>query len=104
MAGRVQRVGMQKRVPGPVRQRDKPQTFFRIEPFDRRIMFRAKARRRGPGLHGSRQVPRRCTIKSEIVVEAAAPGRASTSAVVHIQETVVLMTKAVARIEPDLSG
>jgi hypothetical protein len=104
MTGRVQCVGMQERITGPIRQCDKPETFFRVEPFDRRVVFRAKTRRRWPGLHGSRQVPWRRAIEGEIIIEAAAPGRASTSAVVHIQETVVLITKTVARIEPDLSG
>lgn len=53
-------------------------------------------------MHRPGHIPRRGAIESEIVIEAAAPGRATTSAVVHIQETVVLMTIGVARVEPAL--
>jgi hypothetical protein len=88
---------MQESVTGSVRQRDEAEALFRVEPFDGRVVFRPESRRRRPGLHRSRQIPWWCAIEGEIVIEAAAPGRASTSAVVHIQETVVLMTIGVAR-------
>jgi hypothetical protein len=99
MAGRVERVRVQERIARAVGQSNEPEALLRIEPLDRRVVLRAEAGGGRPRLHWPRHVPWRRAIEGEIVIEAAAPGRASTSAVVHIQETVVLMTIGVAHVE-----
>ena len=104
MASGIERIGVQERIAGTIGQRDEPEALLRVEPFDGRVVLRAKSRRGRPGLHGSWQIPRWRAIEREVVIEAAAPGWASTSAVVHIQETVVLMTIAVAHADADQTG
>jgi hypothetical protein len=104
MAGGVQGVGVQKRIARSIGQRNEAEALFRVEPLDRCIVLGPEPGRGRPGLYWARQIPWWCAIEGEIVIEAAAPGRASTSAVVHIQETVVLMTIGVAHADADQTG